>query len=79
MKKTLPFLLLLLSLGARSQTSVYHPFPDPSTLWNFDRNSFVNSFYNMNIILFKYSPSPDKYSPSPDFKVGARGPKQFSY
>ena len=43
MKKILPFLLLL-SLGARSQTSVYHPFPDSSALWNFDRDFFCQFF-----------------------------------
>ena len=43
MKKILPFLLLL-SLGARSQTSVYHPFLDSSALLNFDRDFFCQFF-----------------------------------
>lgn len=44
MKQILSILLLFYSLSTTSQTSVYHPFPDSSALWNFQREIFCQFF-----------------------------------
>jgi len=36
MKKLLLLILLLINFFARSQTSIYHPFPDSNATWNVD-------------------------------------------
>src|SRR6188474_3640675 len=35
MKKLLQLIVILLSVPAKSQTNVYHPFPDTAAIWNF--------------------------------------------
>jgi hypothetical protein len=40
MKKLFLFIATIASLNAKSQTSVYHPFPDSSAIWNFECGLF---------------------------------------
>jgi hypothetical protein len=44
------FALLFLLLSAKAQTSVYHPFPDSNTVWNFN-----NHTHQVGEIIYKES------------------------
>src|SRR5947207_1265722 len=52
MKKYLLVLATIITLTAKSQTSVYHPFPDSSAIWNYH---YVYSCLNFGIIDNNYS------------------------
>ncbi len=45
MKKYLFIIFALLTLSSRSQTSVYHPMPDSSSVWNFQRDVSCSSVF----------------------------------
>jgi hypothetical protein len=56
MKKFLLLIATLITLSAKSQTSVYHPFPDSSAVWNFHTTlamctlgGGVESYYSITI------------------------------
>jgi type IX secretion system substrate protein len=44
MKKILLLAATLITMTAKSQTSVYHPFPDSSALWNFQTSQMICNF-----------------------------------
>src|SRR5258705_7649220 len=44
MKKLLLLLATIFTLTANAQTSVYHPFPDSSAIWNFHTTQWICNF-----------------------------------
>jgi hypothetical protein len=53
MKKPVLIILLLASLTSKSQTSVYHPFPDSNAVWNFNYDLYC--FLDGNSTIENYS------------------------